>query len=355
MSTMKSGTLSLGWVTVVVVTAVSVAAGLGASGCGRQVVGVAKPAALLAWEPEPQDPDAHITAVKAGPQRTYVGFSNGERFFRANAAAAWTSFDKGPSPCDQPTPKGPVTAFAVTEGTTFTAYAGTPGAPGLWRSPEDRPCPALIPVSDDFWGLSVSPFSTVELFAVGRALVWVTHDLAGSWEQNGNPSSFHFDGAVRAVAAGVGPTGAPRAWLGDAAGHLYYSDDVSAPTAPEQVQWKALSPDPGFPRRPVVAIAVDPDRPHAVWVTFAGLRLDSLWTSDDGSAWRNPHGGDLAGVVAATDEADAGAGGAASFTAVSPVPGVGAAYVTALTFDRNGKMTATSLWTTDGSDDWWRL
>ncbi|HVT08985.1 MAG TPA: hypothetical protein VHO67_16110 [Polyangia bacterium] len=326
------------------------------SGCGREVVGVAKPAALLAWEPQPQDARARITAVKTSPQRTYVGFSDGERVFKANGAADWTPYDKGSGACGQPTPNGPVTAFAITEGTTFVAYAGTPGAPGLWRSPEDRPCWASVPVSDDFWGLSVSPFSTVELFAVSPTLVWVTHDLAGSWAQDGAPTSFLFDGAVQAVAAGVGPTGAPRAWLGDAAGHLYYSDDVAAPpAAPGQVHWEALSTDPGFPRRPVVAIAVDAARPQRVWVTFAGLRPDSLWTSDDGASWRNPHGGDLASVTAAGDDAGAGAAGTSSFTAVSPVPGVGAAYVTALASDRNGNLTATSFWTTDGSDDWWRL
>lgn len=325
------------------------------SGCGREVVGVAKPAALLAWEPQPQDASARITAVKAGPQRTYVGFSDGERFFKTNGAAEWAPYDKGSGGCGQPTPNGPVTALAVTEGTTFAAYAGTPGAPGLWRSPEDRPCWAQIPVSDDFWSLSVSPFSTVELFAVSPSLVWVTHDLAGSWEQNGAPTSFQFDGAVQAVAAGLGPTGAPRAWLGDAAGHLYYSDDLGAPAAPEQVHWEALSPDPGFPRRPVVAIAIDAARPQRVWVTFAGLRLDSLWTSDEGASWRNPRGGDLAEVARDAGDADAAVPGGGSFTAVSPVPGVGAAYVTALTSDRNGNMTATSFWTADGSDAWWRL
>ncbi|MFL5305789.1 MAG: hypothetical protein ACJ8F1_11280 [Polyangia bacterium] len=338
-------------------TGVIVAALLGATGCGRELVGVAKPATLLAWEPQPHDPSARITAVKASPQRTYVGFSNGERFFKPNGATAWATYDKGPSGCDQPTPRGPVTpvtAFAVTEGTTFTAYAGTPGAPGLWRSPEDRPCWAQVPISDDFWSLSVSPFSTVELFAVGRGLVWVTHDLAGSWAENGAPTSFQFDGAVRATATGVGPTGAPRAWLGDAAGHVYYTDQVSPPTAPEQIQWQPLSPDPGFPRRPVVAIAVDPDRSRTLWVTLAGLRPDSLWTSDDGVSWRNPHGGDLDGVIGRAD-AGADAADGTSFTAVSPVPGVGAAYVTALALDRNGNVTATPLWTTDGSDDWWRL
>ena len=206
-----------------------VSAFLCASGCGRQVVGVAKPAALLAWEPEPADTSAKITAVKVGASRTYVGFSDGERFFAPNGTTDWLSYDEGPPGCNQPTPKGPVTAFAVTEGFTFVAFAGYPGAPGIWISPEDHPCWGSVGPEDDFWSLSVSPFSTVELFAVSPGLVWVTHDLTGSWEQNGQPTSFTFDGVVQAIAAGVGPTGAPRAWLGDAAGHVYYSDDP-APT-----------------------------------------------------------------------------------------------------------------------------
>ena len=65
-------------------------------------------------------------------------FSDGERFFKANTDAAWTHYDEGPPGCAQPTPQGPVTAFAVTEATTFVSFAGYPGAPGLWRSPEDR-------------------------------------------------------------------------------------------------------------------------------------------------------------------------------------------------------------------------
>ena len=92
-------------------------------------------------------------------------------------------------------------------------------------------------------------------------------------------------------------------------------------------------------------------------MTFAGLFLDSVWTSDDGLTWRNPHGGDLPALVAGLVDAGAGwgPGDLSSFTAVSPVPGTGAAYLTALVADRNRKVTAKSFWTTDGSDDWWRL
>jgi hypothetical protein len=333
----------------------------GGSGCGRQVIGVAKPGALLEWEPQPKDTAARITAVKVTAARTYVGFSNGERFFKANTDAAWTHYDEGPPGCDQPTPQGPVTAFAVTEATTFVSFAGYPGAPGLWRSPDDRSCWAQIAVSDDFRSLSVSPFAAFELLAVGRSQVWASHDLGGAWEYGGQPTSFHFDGAVQAMAVGVSSTGAPRAWVGDAEGHVSYSDDLMAAPAGGPIRWTLVAPDPGFPHRRVVAISISVERPQTVWVTFAGLRPDSLWTSDGGVSWRNPQGGELATVLRAVFDAgagtgeDAGAADAATFTAVSPVPALDAAYVTALVPDRLGHLSATSFWASDGSDDWWRM
>jgi len=74
-----------------VMAAVMVAAiALGGSGCGRRVVGVAKPEALLAWEPHSADPSARITTVSSTADRVYVGFSDGELFFRANAVGAVT-------------------------------------------------------------------------------------------------------------------------------------------------------------------------------------------------------------------------------------------------------------------------
>jgi hypothetical protein len=336
------------------VVAVVVAAALCAGpGCGRQLVGVAKPDPLAAWEPQARNPSARITTVKTTAARTYVGFSNGERFFKANTDLSWTRFDEGPPGCDQPTPRGPLTAFAVTSATTFASFAGVPAAPGLWRSPEDRSCWAQIPVSDDFWSLSVSPFSAYELLAVSPRLMWTSHDLGGAWEYGGQPTSFHFDGTVEAMATGVGPTGAPRAWMGDDSGRVYYSDDLSTGSAAGDISWRPVSPDPGFPTRRVVAMSIDVGRPQTIWITFAGLHADSLWTSDDGVSWRNPHGGQLATIVGAVSDTDASP--TDTFTAVSPVPAIGAAYLTALSTDGQGQLSATSFWSTDGSDEWWLM
>lgn len=329
----------------------------GAVGCGRQLVGVAKPEALLDWMPQPREASAQLTAVKAGGGRTYVGFSNGEMFFQSDAGGGWASYGQGPyGGCGQPIPNGPITAFAVTEATTFAAYAGTPGAPGIWRSPADRPCWAQEPMKDDFLSLSVSPFSTVELIALGEGLRWVSFDLGGDWDQQAAPRSLNFAGDARAVATGVSPAGVARAWLGDGSGHLSYSDDVATATSPDQIAWQPLAPDPGFPNRPVVAISIAPDRPATLWVTFLGLAADSLWTSDDaGLSWRNPHGGAL--PTTAAPVADAGRMGAATaaFAGVSVVPGAGVAVVTALVPDVSETVIARSFWIADGSSEWWPM
>jgi hypothetical protein len=327
------------------------------AGCGVQPVGVAPPEALLAFSPRPDDRSAAITAIKSSGERTYVGFSDGEMFFRANGAGAWAVYDTGPPGCDQPVPRGPITAFAITEATVFAAYAGTPGAPGIWRSPVERPCWARELISDDFLNLSVSPFSTIELLAFGEGARWATRQLGIVWEQEGKLPSLAFDGDARAMATGVGPAGGRRAWLGDGGGRVYYSDDPVAPSDTAAVTWHAVTPDPGFPPRPVVGIAVSPDQPQTVWITFFGVTADSLWRSDDGgTSWRNPHGGDLSRVAASAASApDAATHGAASFVAVNPVPGVAAAVVTALVPDFGGKMTAISLWNDGASDGWTRF
>jgi len=331
-----------------------------AAGCGVLPVGVAPPEALVAFSPRPDDRSATITAIASSGQRTYVGFSDGEMFYRANGASTWDVYDTGPPGCDQPVPRGPITAFAITEATVFAAYAGTPGAPGIWRSPEDRPCWARESIADDFLSLSVSPFSSIELLAYGEGARWATRQLGIIWDQETKLPSLAFDGDARAMAAGVGPTGGRRAWLGDGSGRVYFSDDLATTGEPAAITWHGLTPDPGFPARPVVAIAVGPESPRTVWITFYGVTADSLWRSDDGGAsWRNPHGGELSSVAASGAGGAAGAAaasrGAASFGPVSLVPGTGAAVVTAVVPDLGGKMTATSFWNSGESDDWTRF
>jgi hypothetical protein len=263
-------------------------------------------------------------------------------------------------------PPDTVTAFAICvkgvpadELVTFVAFAGPPGSSKIWRSPPDRPCWATAVVDDDVYALSVSPFFGLDLLAVSPDYLWTDHNGNGF---TAGTLPINFGGTVQALASGLNASGGTRGWLGDDAGNVYYSDDVDSATAAASINWTPL-PNPGFPRRPVVAIATRPERPQTIWVTFAGLYADSLWTStDDGASWRNPRGGELGsvfqppgldGAVAADAQAPAGPS-KASFGVVSPVPGLDAAYVTALIPDHKGVPVATAFWTLEGTDDWWR-
>jgi len=329
------------------------------AGCGALPVGVAAPEALVAWSPRPDDRSARITALQSSGERTYVGFSDGEMFSRASVGAGWAAFNQGELGCAQRPPGGPITTLAITEEMVFATYAGTPGAPGIWHSPLDRPCWAHETVTDDLLSLSISPFSSVELLALGEKTRWVAHQLTGEWDASGALPSLGFDGDVRAMATASGPLGAPRGWLGDGSGHIYYSDDVATTSAPDHITWHPVTPDPGFPQRPVIAISVPAERTQSIWITFFGLGADGLWRSDDGGvSWRNPHGGDLPDAAAAAG-ADASAGAisrpAASFVGVSRIPDVGAAVVAALVPGPGGRMLVTSFWNAEGSDDWTRF
>jgi|GEM_PF-5212880 len=322
---------------------------LTASACGDRRLGVAQPELMLTWPPRPGEASARITTVKRGPRGIYVGFSDGEMFLKANGASDWSRYDRGPSPCDQPTPAGPVTSFALTEGTIFAAYGGPRGAFGIWRSMDDQPCWASIPISASIWSLSVSPFSSIQLLALSHDFEWVSHDLGGLWTNDPHDLSLDFEGWPQALASGAGPSGRPRAWLGDRNGSIYYSDDTPKDGDPPAAPTWSQVREPRFPARPVVALTTHPDRPTTVWATFAGLQPDSLWTSDDaGASWRNPGGGELPTAVAPT-------AGPATFTGVSAIPDVGVVCVTALVPDAIGNVVPTTFWSSDGSDEWWRL
>lgn len=343
---------------------------LAESGCGPHVVGVAKSDALRAWEPQPLDPSARITAVTSAAGRIYVGFSNAEMYFRPSDAGAssWLPFfvRDQQGTCAEPMVRtAAVTAFAPAltglQGaapTLFAAMAGSPGSLEFWRSPLDQPCWSDNAVIVDFVGLSASPFSGLDLVAVGPSFVWASTQFGLGW--GSDPLPINFSGTVQALSGGVSDGGATRAWLGDVVGNIYYSDDVDTATAPTSISWTRV-PNPGFPARPVVAISTRPEHPQTVWVTFAGLHGDSLWMSaDNGASWHNPRGGDLASVLEpdgtndAVGDAQAPAVGSmgASFGVVSPVPGLDIAFVAAIP-DSRGKLPLKAFWTQEGTDDWW--
>ena len=361
MSTLKSRTIEMAGQAGAVL-AVILAVLCGGAGCGRQVIGVAKPDALLAWEPQPLDATARITAVKATAPRTYVGFSNGERFFKPNTDAAWTHYDEGPPGCDQPTPQGPVTAFAVTLATTFIslrrlprragplAFAGGPlvlGADRRLRRLPESVCLAVRRVRAAGRG----PQPGLGKPRPGRSLGVrrAAHVVPLRRRRPGHGRRCECDRR------------APRLGGRRRRSRLLQrrrDRDGGGRARSVGPRWRPIRVfhTGGWSRSPIAV-----ERPQTVWITFAGLRPDSLWASDGGVSWRNPHGGELATVIRAALDAgagtgdDAGAADAATFTAVSPVPTLDAAYVTALVPDRLGNLSATSFWTSDGSDDWWRM
>jgi hypothetical protein len=341
-------------------------------GCGREVLGVAKPKTLLEWEPKPVHA-AQMTAVKATASGVYVGFSDGEVFGHPQRTGPWVEFDAGV--CGQSKPSSPVTSFAIMANRLVASFVGTPGAAQIWHSPEDVGCWASAKVEGDIWSLSVSPFYAYELLATTAGQVWVADRGFDCWGYGSRPISLGFDGVATALATGVGDVGdAPRAWLGDAEGNIYYSDDVATvrmmdPTTPDAIATDAIHwhrvPSPGFPRRAVVALVTHPDDPRRIWITFAAIRADSLWVSEDnGRRWQNPHLGDLPvldGDVPGAAETDASDGGAArqesatTFTAVSPIPGERVAIVAALRPDSKGNLTSTTFWIADGAAEWWKM
>jgi hypothetical protein len=320
------------------------------------------PGDLVAWEPRPTAAGAHVTFVSATAQHTYVGFANGEIHFRGSGGASgWEPMNGGMGNCQAPMPAIAVSAMVVTSRTIFggeeggTLFVGMAGSlpqatpPKKWFSLAVRGCWGLFAESyRDVWGLS-SSFSELELVAVSPGLTEIGHSFGSRWEPSAPGAlPIGFDGTVSAFANGVTPLdGGRRVWMGDADGKIYFADDVDAAgaTAPEATTWTPVA-EPRFPGRAVVAIATAaPDRLERIWITFAGLYDDSLWYSpDNGTSWRNVYGGAL--------RAHAGSLGAATFTAVSPVPGLDYAYVTALTPGPQGTTNATSYWSAVGSSDW---
>jgi hypothetical protein len=322
-------------------------------------VGVDAPPAVktadeLAWEPVPRNPAARITIASFGMYFVYVGFSDGEVFFTVSSASPhWTEIDQPSRPGALALPSLPVTALAVDEKESppfvFAGFAGGAGSGAgaqLWLSPAGGQSwtQATLPITDDVWGVSVSPFNDAQIVAATSSGPYASYDHGSTWSSLGNgDANVNFAGQIRAFAEGVGPgTGAAnrRAWLGDSQGGVYFVDNLDAISDPSRVVWtKVTAP---FPARPVTSIvAARADRTQ-VWVTFAGLADDGVWFSgDDGATWTNRQ----RRMLPASTSADP----AGTFTAASPSPFFPLTYLTAL----NGGGAAAPFWSPDGGQSWW--
>jgi hypothetical protein len=96
----------------------------------------------------------------------------------------------------------------------------------------------------------------------------------------------------------------------------------------------------------VTAVSVNRDHPEQAWVTFRGLSAADIWaTADNGSTWTNQRRADL---TTATDPS-----APSTLTAVSIVPELDLAYVTALMPASGGGATAAlSFWTVGLTQPW---
>lgn len=340
-------------------------------GCGRLVIGVGadtgdgsadtpppKPAAISAWEPRSVDPHAHITAARVGADFAYVGFSDGEIYYQPtpttptsptpDAGPSWLRMDLTDNIGGQLTPRMPVTSIVidVLEGSPsiMVGYAGESGAHTFWCAANNGKAWLELPLSNDVWSLSVSPFQPADIAIVTDSLTWAALGC-GTPRGASAPGTFdiNFAGSVEAFAEGTGPGGARRAWLGDSSGGVYYADNIDAVPSPAGLNWTAVR-DPGFPHRAVTAIAVNRAHPARIWVTFRGFASDDLWSSaDNGLTWRNQRRDFL------TTPPGASAG---SLTAVSLVPSLDLAYVSALVSEVGGRTTASSFWTVGDGQPW---
>jgi len=332
-------------------------------GCGRRLIGFApgaidagvdgkpgKPPAVTAWEPKSADPHAHITVTRVADQFTYVGFSDGEIYYRATAGGtSWTRMDLSDNVGGQLTPRMAVTAIAIdtleSSPGIFVGYAGETGAHSFWCAVNKGPSWLERPLTDDVWAISISPFDSSAIVIVTPSQTWTGAGCASTLSQS-VPGTFgiNFPGAVQSFAEGRAADGSRRAWVGDSMGGVYYADDIDA-TAPAAAVWTAAR-STGMPSQPVIAISVNRDHPEQVWVTFKGLSATAIWaTTDNGSTWTNQWRPDLVMTAAPSSMS--------SLNAVSLVAELDLAYVSALMPDPAGAATKVlSFWTVGRAQPW---
>jgi hypothetical protein len=102
-----------------------------------------------------------------------------------------------------------------------------------------------------------------------------------------NPTLFTFPGITHSYAIGVDDAGGRRVWVGDALGRVLYADSADGVTPPSDA-WTQVTA--AFPQRGITSVVVSHADPRQLWVTFAGLASDNIWSSDDnGATWVNRH------------------------------------------------------------------
>jgi hypothetical protein len=120
-----------------------------------------------------------------------------------------------------------------------------------------------------------------------------------------NEAVFTFPGLVNSYAVGVDDSGGRRVWVGTLQGVVHYADTAPGVT-PASDAWTAVTA--AFPPNGVAAVTVSHANPRQLWVTFAGLAADNIWSSDDnGATWVNRHDAYLPTSPTADFDTDFGA------------------------------------------------
>lgn len=341
----------------------------GAAACGEMVLGrlpppdaglpivTPKPPEVEAWEPKSVDPAARITVVHTGDRFTYVGFTNGEIYFRATGATGpWTRLDseQDVAGVGARTPRRAVTAILVSvydedPPPVFVGYAGRERDSGtpqstLWVFVGNGEARFPQFAVSDVWSLSSPPFDPIQMVLVTANGVWATLNRGSSWNGSGSGTfAINLPVTVQAFAVGVDALGGRRLWVGTASGDVWYADDIDN-TPSTSLHW-LLAPFDGRIEQPVTSIAVNPLRPSDIWVTFAGLADNNVQISiDNGATWHSKHSGELPtrSVLVPT----------AALATVSLLPQFDFAYVTAIVPDGRGEVTASAFWTVGTSGAW---
>jgi hypothetical protein len=199
--------------------------------------------------------------------------------------------------------------------------------------------------AEDVLAFSRSPFDARHVLAVTTSGVIASTDGGMTWGTSW--PDIGIGGAVSAIAEGRSPTGLRRAWLGDAAGGVYYTDANSDSTWPAAPTWTRLT-NVVFPPQMVSAISVNPIEPAEIWASFKSLDGGSseLWrTSDYGQGWVNAHNPRVPNT--SLNVANSGIG------AVAIDPLLRITYVTAIASAAPEAGSVIGLWSIDAGESWY--
>lgn len=255
--------------------------------------------AAKAWEPKVS---GKISAIELHPVvkgAGFVGYDNGDLYWTAGAESAapgWTRRDEwtDPSGGRHSLPDSAVTTIATNPLNyrhSIVGFAGTKYGPKVYSSANGYTWEQLtnIPVGEA-WGLSFNPLQPAIVYAYGLNGAAASSDYGRTWTGTGiDPLKppMAADSKITAVTTG---NELKHVILGTNAGELYMTFDAVAGST-----WIRLD-NTLMPKRPVTRVTVAPGgmQPPELYVTYAGIKDDSVWVSrNGGQSWVNIHAAGL--------------------------------------------------------------